>query len=58
MLQVVPEGLEIMKLLWVQHRYQNLFSISHLTEGSSSRFLFLRNNPEEDADGPKVALLP
>lgn len=58
MLQAVPEGLEITKLLGVQHRHQNLLSISYLTEGSSSRFLFSRNNPEEDADGPKVALLP
>lgn len=48
MLQVVPEGIELVKLLGVQQRHQNMLSILYLTEGSSSRFLFPIKNPERE----------
>lgn len=57
MLQVVAEGLEVMKLLGVPHRHQkNFLSIPYLTEGSSSRFLFPRkkSRSRKDADGQKL----
>lgn len=47
MLQVVPEGLEIMKHLGVQHRHQKyLLPISYLTGDSSNSFLYPRKNTE------------